>query len=103
MQTAFSEGDEAAVGILRGAADELEGPRCRSRAAGLIGEAFTVHPVGRHLPRGPVAGAGAAGGGCRLAAPRQRTSCSIASPPSGAVALALQEAHGGARIPVYKH
>ena len=42
VQTAFSEGDEAAVGILRGAADELEGAALSvARRLDLTGEAFT--------------------------------------------------------------
>ena len=72
VQTAFSEGDEAAAGILRGAADELEGSALSvARRLDLTGEAFTLHPVGRHLSGGAVAGAGAvaaaaAGGAAQL-------------------------------------
>jgi len=103
VQTAFSEGDEAAVGILRGAADELEGAALSvARRLDLTGEAFTfilsggifravpwlVQELHRRLP---------------LAAPHSETKLLDREPAEGAVTLALQEAHGGARIPVYKH
>ena len=103
VQTAFSEGDEAAVGILRGAADELEGAALSvARRLDLTGEAFTfilsggifravpwlVQELHRRLP---------------LAAPHSVTKLLDREPAEGAVTLALQEAHGGARIPVYKH
>ena len=38
-----------------------------------------------------------------LAAPHSETKLLDREPAEGAVTLALQEAHGGARIPVYKH
>ena len=103
VQTAFSEGDEAAVGILRGAADELEGAALSvARRLDLTGEAFTfilsggifravpwlVQELSQRLP---------------LAAPHSSTKLLDREPAEGAVTLALQEAHGGARIPVYKH
>ena len=72
VQTAFSEGDEAATGILRGAADELEGAALSvARRLGSDGRGLHLHPVGRHLSGGAVAGAGAvaaaaAGGAAQL-------------------------------------
>ena len=103
VHTAFSEGDEAAAGILRGAADELEGSALSvARRLDLTGEAFSfilsggifravpwlVQELSRRLP---------------LAATRSTTKLLEREPAEGAVTLAVQEAHGGARIPVYKH
>jgi N-acetylglucosamine kinase-like BadF-type ATPase len=103
VQAAFREGDEAAAGILRGAADELEGAALSvARRLDLTGEAFTfilsggifravpwlAEELTRRLP---------------LSAPRSTTQLLEREPAEGAVTLALQEAHGGARIPVYKH
>ncbi len=102
VESAFREGDAAAIGILRGAANELEASGLSvARRLGLIGESFTFVLSGgifravpwlreeleRRLP-------GAAPGG--------RTELLTREPAAGAVALALQEAAGGARIPVYK-
>jgi N-acetylglucosamine kinase-like BadF-type ATPase len=103
VQTAFREGDEAAVGILRGAADELEGSALSvARRLDLMADAFTfilsggifravpwlAQELARRLP---------------LAAPQSGTTLLEREPAEGAVTLALQEAHGGAHIPVYKH
>ena len=103
VQTAFSEGDEAAAGILRGAADELEGSALSvARRLDLTGEAFSfilsggifravpwlVQELSRRLP---------------LAATLSTTKLLEREPAEGAVTLAVQEAHGGARIPAYKH
>jgi N-acetylglucosamine kinase-like BadF-type ATPase len=102
VQAAFSDGDQVAVGILRGAADELEGSGLSvARRLGLIGESFVVVLAGgifravpwlldelqRRLP---------------VTLPRSTTWVLDRQPASGAVALALQEARGGARIPAYK-
>ena len=95
VQTAFSEGDEAAVGILRGAADELEGLRAVGRTpSGSDGRGLHIHPVGRHFSGGAVAGAGAvaaaaAGGAAQLDEMLDR------EPAEGAVTLALQERTAG--------
>ncbi len=103
VQQAFTEGDEAAIGILRSAADELEGSGISvARRLGMIGEAFTFILSGgifravpwlqdelqRRLP---------------VACPRSHASLLEQEPASGAVALALQEARGGAHIPRYKN
>jgi N-acetylglucosamine kinase-like BadF-type ATPase len=101
VQAAFTEGDAAAAGILRAAADELESSgssvakRLRLSDAPfsfiLAGGIFRAVPwlrdelrqrLGRSFPSGEV----------RLL---ER------EPASGAVSLALQEARGGARIPAY--
>ena len=100
---AFSEGDEAAVGILarrRRRARVVR--RCRWRAGwSSIGRGVHVHPVGRHLPRRAVAGAGAARGGCRW---RRRAAadacCSIGSPAERRRARSrCRKRRGGAAIP----
>lgn len=102
VQQAFSEGDPAAIGILRSAADELEGSGVSvARRLGMVGTRFTFVLSGgifRAVPwlkdelqrRLPVASPGSA---ARLL---ER------EPASGAVALALQEARGGAVLPRYK-
>src|SRR6478735_3351419 len=99
VEAAFREGDPAAIGILRGAAGELEESGLSvARRLGLMGERFTFVLSGgifravpwlreeleRRLP---------------LAAPGSRTELLTREPAAGAVALALQEAAGGARIP----
>ena len=102
VHTAFLDGDAVATGILRAAANELEASGLTvARRLGLIGEAFTFVLSGgifRAVPwlraelerRLPLAAAGS------------RTQLLEREPASGAVALALQEAAGGAVIPVYK-
>jgi N-acetylglucosamine kinase-like BadF-type ATPase len=102
VQQAFSEGDEAAIGILRGAADQLEGSGVSvARRLGLIGEPFPFILSGgifravpwlrdelqRRLP---------------VASPRSEARLLDREPAAGAVTLALQEARGGAHIPRYK-
>ena len=103
VQAAFSKGDQAAAGILRGAADELEGSALSvARRLDLTAEAFTfilsggifravpwlAEELARRLP---------------LSAPRSSTVLLEREPAEGAVTIALQEVRGGARIPVYKH
>jgi len=103
VQTAFSEGDEAAVGILRGAADELEGAALSvARRLDLTGEAFTFILSGGIFRAVPWL-VQELHGRLPLAAPHSETKLLDREPAEGAVTLALQEAHGGARIPVYKH
>ena len=101
VQTAFSEGDEAAMGILRGAADELEssgvsvakrlGMGAESFPFILAGGIFRAVPwlrdeVKRRLP---------------LAVPNSTARLLDREPAAGAVSFALQEAKGGAPIPRY--
>jgi N-acetylglucosamine kinase-like BadF-type ATPase len=103
VHTAFQQGDGAATGILRGAADELEaGALSVARRLGLIGTSFSFilsggifravpwleQELSRRLP---------------AAAPRSLVTRLEREPAQGAVTLALQEARGGARIPVYKN
>jgi N-acetylglucosamine kinase-like BadF-type ATPase len=102
VQSAFSEGDEVAIGILRGAANELEAFALSvARRLDLLREEFAFILAGgifravpwlkeeleRRLP---------------LAAPRGRVEMLEREPAEGAVALALQEARGHAAVPAYK-
>ena len=101
VQAAFSQGDQVAIGILRGAADELEASALSvARRLELIGESFVFILAGgifravpwleqeleRRLP---------------LSAPRSRVRLLDREPATGAVAIALQEARCGAVIPAY--
>jgi N-acetylglucosamine kinase-like BadF-type ATPase len=102
VQSAFSEGDGVAAGILRSAANELEaGALSVARRLDLIGQPFVFILAGgifravpwvqeeldRRLP---------------VAAPLSRVQLLDREPATGAVALALQEARGGARVPAYR-
>jgi N-acetylglucosamine kinase-like BadF-type ATPase len=102
VQSAFSEGDGVAAGILRSAANELEaGALSVARRLDLIGRPFVFILAGgifravpwvqeeldRRLP---------------VAAPLSRVQLLDREPATGAVALALQEARGGARVPAYR-
>jgi len=102
VQSAFAVGDDAAIGILRAAANELEsGALSVARRLGMVGQPFTFILAGgifravpwlqeelqRRLP---------------VAAPRSDVRLLDVEPAEGAVALALEEARGGAAVPVYK-
>ena len=102
VQTAFSEGDEASSGILRGAADELESSGVSvAKRLGLGDEPFPFILAGgifravpwlrdemqRRLP---------------LAVPGSTARLLDREPAAGAVSFAIQEAKGGARIPRYQ-
>jgi N-acetylglucosamine kinase-like BadF-type ATPase len=102
VATAFAQGDAAAIGILRAAADDLESAALSvARRLGLVGEPFVFILAGgifravgwleqeltRRLP---------------LSAPGSTVRLLDREPASGAVALALHEAAGGAPIPKYK-
>jgi N-acetylglucosamine kinase-like BadF-type ATPase len=102
VQSAFSQGDAVAIGILRGAANELEiFALSVARRLELVGQPFVFILAGgifravpwlrqeleRRLP---------------VAAPRSRVEMLDREPAVGAVALALQETRGGAAIPAYK-
>ena len=102
VSTAFSQGDSAAIGILRAAADELESAALSvARRLGMVGEPFVFILAGgifravswleqeltRRLP---------------LSAPGATVRLLDREPASGAVMLALHEASGGAAIPKYK-
>jgi N-acetylglucosamine kinase-like BadF-type ATPase len=102
VQSAFSQGDQVALGILRGAANELEASALSvARRLELIGKPFVFILAGgifravpwlaqeleRRLP---------------VAAPESRVRLLDREPAWGAVAIALEEARGGAAIPAYK-
>lgn len=102
VQTAFTEGDEAASGILRAAADELESSGVGVAKRLGMGEApfpfilaggiFRAIPwlrdeMQRRLP---------------LAVPNSTAHLLDREPAVGAVSFAMQEAKGGARIPRYQ-
>ena len=102
VQAAFSDGDQAASGILRAAADELESSGVSvARRLDLGAETFPFilgggifravpwlrDELSRRLP---------------LAVPRSITRLLDREPAAGAVSFALQEAKGGARIPRYR-
>jgi N-acetylglucosamine kinase-like BadF-type ATPase len=102
VQLAFLEGDQAAIGILRAAANELEtGAISVARRLEMIRKPFSFilsggifravpwleQELSRRLP---------------VAARKSTVRLLDREPASGAVALALQEAAGGAPIPRYK-
>jgi N-acetylglucosamine kinase-like BadF-type ATPase len=102
VQAAFSSGDAVAIGILRGAANELEGSALAvARRLELVGRPFTFILAGgifravpwlhqeleRRLP---------------VSAPGSRVQLLDREPAAGAVALALQHVHGDVRVPSYK-
>ncbi len=102
VQSAFTQGDGVAIGILRGAADELEGSALSvARRLEMVGQSFPYILAGgifravpwleqeleRRLP---------------VSSPQGRVRLLDREPAAGAVALALQEVRGGAVIPAYK-
>ena len=102
VQAAFAEGDPAAIGILRSAADELESSALSvARRLDLLGQPFSFILAGgifravpwlqqelvRRLP---------------VAAPNSIAILLDREPAEGAVRLALADTHGAARLPVYK-
>jgi N-acetylglucosamine kinase-like BadF-type ATPase len=102
VHQAFTNGDEVAIGILRGAANELEASAMSvARRLGMVGQAFPFLLAGgifkavpwlndelsRRLP---------------IIARHSRVELLTHEPAAGAVRLALQEARGGAVIPRYK-
>jgi len=102
VQGAFSDGDQVAIGILRGAADQLESSAMSvARRLEMIGSEFPFVLSGgiyravpwleeeltRRLP---------------LGSPRSHTVLLNEEPAAGAVRLALAEARGGYAVPVYK-
>jgi N-acetylglucosamine kinase-like BadF-type ATPase len=102
VHLAFREGDSVAIGILRAAANELESSALSvARRLELVGERFPFVLAGgifkavpwlhEELERRLV-----------LASPGSETTLLDVEPAVGAVHLAVAEAHGGARIPVYK-
>src|SRR5262249_35747438 len=102
VMSAFRDGDQVAIGILRGAADQLESSALSvARRLELVGSEYPFvlsggifravpwleEELARRLP---------------LASPRSRTVLLDVEPAVGAVRLALAEARGGYTIPAYK-
>ena len=102
VQGAFERGDEVAARILDGAARELEGAATSvARRLELVGTEFPFilsggifravpwlqQELSRRLP---------------LESPGSRVQVLTREPAEGAVTLALQEARGAARVPVYR-
>jgi N-acetylglucosamine kinase-like BadF-type ATPase len=102
VHQAFAQGDEVAIGILRGAANELESAAMSvARRLDLVGDHFPFILAGgifkavpwlheelsRRLP---------------VVAPGSAVHLLDREPATGAVRLALQEARGGASVPTYK-
>src|SRR5688500_2875346 len=102
VHRAFARGDEVAIGILRGAANELESSALSvARRLDLVGRTFPFILAGgifkavpwlkdeltRRLP---------------LTAPGSTVRLLEGEPASGAVRLALQEVSGQARVPQYR-
>jgi N-acetylglucosamine kinase-like BadF-type ATPase len=102
VHQAFLAGDQAAAGILRGAAGELEGAALSvARRLDLLDETFAFILSGgifRAVPwlREELARRLSA------AAPNSTTTLLDREPAEGALTFALQEAQGGARLPRYK-
>ena len=102
VQSAFTDGDAVAIGILRAAVDELESCALSvARRIAIVGSEFPFVLAGgmfravpwlqdelsRRLP---------------LAAPHSRTIILDVEPALGAVRLALADAHGSYRLPTYR-
>jgi glucosamine kinase len=102
VQSAFTDGDAVAIGILRGAADQLESSALSvARRLEIVGSEFPFvlsggmfravpwleEELGRRLP---------------LASPRSHTRLLDVEPAVGAVRLAIADAQGGYPVPAYK-
>lgn len=102
VQQAITRGDEAALAVLRGAANELEGAALSvARRLDLLQEPFSFILSGGVFRAVPSLQQELA---ARLprAAPLSNIRLLDREPAEGALAFALQEARGGARIPAYK-
>jgi N-acetylglucosamine kinase-like BadF-type ATPase len=101
VQTAFGSGDSVAIGILRGAADELESSALSvARRLELIGTTFPFVLAGGMFKAVPWL-RDELERRLTLASPGSQTTVLEIEPAAGAVRLAIAEAHGGARIPSY--
>jgi N-acetylglucosamine kinase-like BadF-type ATPase len=101
VQQAFRAGDNVSIKILRGSADELES--CAFSVAtrlGIVGSEFPFVLAGGIFRAVPWLHEELARR-LALASPGSRTRLLEMEPAYGAVRLALDEARGGARIPVY--
>jgi len=102
VQGAFSDGDAAAAGILRSAADQLESSALSvAKRLELVGSEFPFVLSGGIYRAVPWLEKELAQR-LQVASPRSRTILLNDEPAGGAVRLALAEARGGYTIPVYK-
>jgi len=102
VQKAFRAGDSVAIGILRGAANELESSALSvARRLDLIGEQFPFVLAGGMFKAVPWLHEELERR-LSLAAPGSRILLLDVEPAIGAVRLAIAEARGGAPIPAYK-
>ena len=102
VQTAFSDGDPVAIGILRGAADQLESSALSvARRLEIVGSEFPFVLAGGIFRAVPWLEEELARR-LSLASPRSRTILLDIEPAAGAVLLALAEARGGYHVPAYK-
>jgi N-acetylglucosamine kinase-like BadF-type ATPase len=102
VQRAFTAGDAVAIGILRGAADQLESSALSvARRLELVGTPFPFVLAGGIFRAVPWLHDELVRR-TNLAAPRSRTFLLDIEPAVGAVRLAIAEARGVARVPVYR-
>ena len=103
VQGAFSDGDAVAIGILRGAADQLESSALSvARRLELIGIGVPVRALGRHLPGGAVARGGARAPAAAGVAAQPDASCSTRSPPAAPSASRSPRRAAATPFRVYK-
>ena len=102
VQQAFTAGDAVAIGILRGAADQLEASAMSvARRLDLVGTQFPFVLAGGMFRAVPWLH-DELDRRLTLASPKSRTFVLDVEPAAGAVRLAIAEARGTARVPVYK-
>ena len=102
VQKAFTAGDAVAIGILRGAADQLESSALSvARRLELVGMPFPFVLAGGIFRAVPWLHDELVRR-LTLASPKSRTFLLDIEPAAGAVRLAIDEARGVARIPRYK-
>jgi N-acetylglucosamine kinase len=103
VQRAIGEDDEAALAILRGAANELEGAALSvARRLELLEEPFAFILSGGVFRAVPSLHEELARR-FQASAPLSATKLIDREPAEGALRFALQESRGGARVPMYKH
>jgi N-acetylglucosamine kinase-like BadF-type ATPase len=102
VQKAFTAGDAVAIGILRGAADQLESSALSvARRLELVGAPFPFVLAGGIFRAVPWLHDELVRR-LTLASPKSRTFLLDLEPAVGAVRLAIAEARGVARLPAYK-
>jgi len=102
VQQAFTAGDAVAIGILRGAADQLEASAMSvARRLDLVGSEFPFVLAGGMFRAVPWLH-DELNRRLTLASPKSRTFVLDVEPAVGAVRLAVAEARGSARVPTYK-